>query len=90
MDTPSENPEGFQNTSLLNKADKLQGRLMIIHGYQDPVVVPQNSIDFIRSCVAAGTDIDFFLYPESEHNMFGDTRVHLMKKVTRYFDDFLK
>jgi dipeptidyl-peptidase-4 len=90
MDTPVENPEGFEKTSLLNKADKLQGRLMIIHGYQDNVVVPQNSIDFIRSCVTAGTDIDYFLYPESEHNMMSNTRVHLMNKVTRYFDDFLK
>ena len=90
MDTPDENPEGFEKTSLLDKADKLQGRLMMIHGYQDPVVVPQNSIDFIRSCIKEGTDIDFFLYPESEHNMRGHTRVHLMKKVTRYFNDYLK
>jgi len=90
MDTPDENPEGFEKTSLLDKADKLSGRLLMIHGYQDPVVVPQNSIDFMRSCIKAGTDIDYFLYPESEHNMRGQTRVHLMKKVTRYFDDFLK
>ena len=90
MDTPKENPEGFEKTSLLNSAKNLKGRLLIIHGYQDPVVVPQNSIDFIRSCIKAGTDLDYFLYPESEHNMAGDTRIHLMKKVTRYFDDFLK
>jgi dipeptidyl-peptidase-4 len=90
MDTPDENPEGFEKTSLLNKAENLQGRLLMIHGYKDPVVVPQHSIDFIRSCIKAGTDIDYFLYPESEHNMRGQTRVHLMKKVTRYFEDFLK
>ncbi len=90
MDTPKENPDGFKETSLLNKADKLKGRLLMIHGYQDPVVVPQNSIDFIRSCIKEGTDLDYFLYPESEHNMRGKTRIHLMKKVTRYFDDYLK
>lgn len=89
MDTPKENPEGFKKTSLLSKAKDLKGRLLIIHGYVDPVVVPQNSLDFIRSCIKAGTDIDYFLYPESEHNMRGKTRVHLMKKVTRYFDDYL-
>ncbi len=89
MDTPKENPEGFKKTSLLNKAKDLKGRLLIIHGYVDPVVVPQNSLDFIRSCIKAGTDIDYFLYPESEHNMRGKTRVHLMKKITRYFDDYL-
>ena len=90
MDTPKENPEGFEKTSLLNKADKLQGRLLMIHGYIDPVVVPQNSLDFIRACIKADTDIDYFLYPDSEHNMRGQKRVHLMKKITRYFDDFLK
>lgn len=90
MDTPKENPEGFEKTSLLNKAKDIEGRLLIIHGYIDPVVVPQNSLDFIRSCIKAKTDVDFFLYPDSEHNMRGETRVHLMKKVTRYFDDFLK
>jgi dipeptidyl-peptidase-4 len=89
MDTPEENPEGFEKTSLLNKAKDLKGRLLMIHGYQDPVVVPQNSIDFIRSCIKNDTDIDYFLYPESEHNMSGKTRIHLMKKVTRYFDDYL-
>ncbi len=89
MDTPSENPEGFEKTSLLKKAANLKGRLLVIHGYIDPVVVPQNSLDFINSCTAAGTDLDFFLYPNDEHNMGRATRVHLMKKVTRYFNDFL-
>ncbi|PID87845.1 MAG: S9 family peptidase [Bacteroidia bacterium] len=90
MDTPAENPEGFKKTSLLHKADQLKGRLLMIHGYQDPVVVPQNSIDFIRSCIKAKTDLDYFLYPESEHNMQGKNRVHLKTKVTRFFNDFLK
>lgn len=89
MDTPEENPEGFEKTSLLNKAENLKGRLLMIHGYVDPVVVPQNSLDFIRSCIKSGTDVDYFLYPESEHNMSGEARIHLMRKITRYFDDFL-
>ncbi len=90
MDTPEENPEGFENASLLNKADKLKGRLLMIHGYIDPVVVPQNSLDFIKACIKADTDLDYFIYPNSEHNMSGTTRVHLKKKVSRYFDDYLK
>ncbi len=89
MDTPAENPEGFKKTSLLNNAGNLKGRLLIIHGYQDPVVVPQNSIDFLRATIKADTDCDFYLYPESEHNVRGAKRTHLMRKVTRYFDDFL-
>ena len=41
MDTPEENPEGYEESSLLNKADKLKSRLLIIHGDQDPIVVWQ-------------------------------------------------
>ncbi len=90
MDTPEENPEGYKKTSLLTQAAGLKGRLLIIHGYQDPVVVPQNSIDFQRAVISAGTDCDYFLYPEAEHNVFGADRTHLMQKVTRYFEDYLK
>ncbi len=90
MDTPQENPDGYDKTSLLKHAETLKGRLLVIHGYQDPVVVPQNSIDFQRAVIEAGTDCDYFLYPESEHNVSGAQRTHLMQKVTRYFEDYLK
>ncbi len=44
MDIPQENPEGYEKTSLLNKAKVLKGRLLIIHGAQDPVVVTTNTV----------------------------------------------
>lgn len=90
MDTPQENPEGYAKTSLLGKADKLKGRLLIIHGTIDPVVVWQNSLTFVEECVKKGVQLDYFVYPGHEHNIRGKDRVHLMKKITRYFDDFLK
>lgn len=89
MDTPQENPEGYKNTSLLNKADKLKGNLLIIHGYIDNTVVLQNSLSFIQKCIENGVMVDYFLYPEHEHNVRGMDRIHLMKKITKYFDDFL-
>ncbi|MBN2756622.1 MAG: DPP IV N-terminal domain-containing protein [Bacteroidales bacterium] len=90
MDTPQDNPDGYEKTSLLNKADKLEGRLLIIHGTVDPVVVWQNSLDFINKCIKNDKQVDYFVYPGHEHNVRGKDRVHLMKKITRYFDDFLK
>jgi len=90
MDTPKENPEGYKKTSLLNKADKLDGRLLMIHGAIDPVVIQQNSLDFLNKCIENGKQIDYFVYPNHEHNVRGKDRMHLMKKITRYFDDFLK
>lgn len=90
MDTPQENPEGYKQTSLLNQAQNLKGRLLIIHGTVDPVVVWQNSLSFIQKCVENDVQVDYFVYPGHEHNVRGIDRVHLMQKITRYFDDFLK
>ncbi|MDR1518312.1 MAG: S9 family peptidase [Dysgonamonadaceae bacterium] len=89
MDTPQENPEGYEKTSLLNKAGKLKSRLLIIHGDEDPTVVWQNSLMFLKSCVRADTHPDYFIYTGHGHNMTGRDRVHLHKHITRYFEDFL-
>ncbi len=90
MDTPQQNKEGYELTSLLNKAKYLKGKLLVIHGAVDPVVVWQNSLAFVRECVKNNIQLDYFVYPTHEHNVTGKDRVHLMQKVTMYFDDYLK
>jgi dipeptidyl-peptidase-4 len=90
MDTPQENPEGFAATYLSNKAGQLKGKLLLIHGQQDPVVVQQNSVDFVKKAVDAGVQVDYMIYPGHEHNVIGKDRVHLYQKVTDYFMQNLK
>lgn len=90
MDSPHDNEEGYEESSMLNKADRLKSRLLIIHGDEDPVVVMQHSMQFLKAAITAGTHPDFFVYPGHEHNMIGIDRVHLHEHITRYFDDFLK
>ena len=90
MGTPQENPKGYAQSSLLNKAKDLKGRLQIIIGYNDPVCVPQHSLAFLRACEDAGTQPDFFTYPGQGHNMMGKDMVHLHERITRYFEDYLK
>ena len=90
MDTPQTNPEGYELTSLLNKAADLKGRLQIIIGLNDPTVVPQHAYSFLKACIAAGTQPDFYVYPGQGHNMRGHQSVHLHERITRYFDDYLK
>ena len=90
MSTPQENPEGYELTSLLNKAGNLKGRLQIIFGYNDPTCVPQHTLSFMRACINAGTQPDLFTYPNQGHNMMGRDMVHLHERITRYFDDYLK
>ncbi len=90
MDTPEENPEGYQVTNLNNLAGNLQGKLLIIHDDMDDICVPQHTISFIKACVDAGTFPDLFIYPGHGHNVRGSDRVHLYEKVTRYFEEHLK
>ncbi|MCK9256081.1 MAG: S9 family peptidase [Bacteroidales bacterium] len=89
MDKPDENPEGYEKSNLLNKVDKLTGRLMLIHGAIDPVVVWQHSLNFINKCIEEKILVDYFVYPSHEHNVRGFDRIHLMRTVTRYFKDNL-
>lgn len=90
MDTPEENPEGYEKTSTLNKVKNLKGRLLMIHGAQDPVVVQQHSMEFIEKCIKEGKQVDYFLYPTHEHNVLGKDRVHLNAKIADYFITHLK
>jgi len=90
MDTPQENPEGYKNNNVIEKAAQLKGRLLVIHGAQDPVVVQQHSMNFIEACIKNGKQVDYFLYPNHEHNVRGKDRVHLNQKIADYFETFLK
>ena len=90
MDTPQENPEGYAATYLSNRVEQLKGKLLLIHGQQDPVVVQQHSVDFVKHAVDKGVQVDYMIYPGHEHNVLGKDRVHLYQKVTDYFNQNLK
>ncbi len=90
MDTPQENPEGYAATYLSNRVEQLKGKLLLIHGQQDPVVVQQHSVDFVKHAVDKGVQVDYMIYPGHEHNVLGKDRAHLYQKVTDYFDLYLK
>ena len=90
MDTPQTNPEGYKKTSLLYQAKNLKGKLQIIQGLNDVTVVPQHCLSFLKACIAAGTQPDFFVYPGEPHNMRGHQSTHLHERISQYFFDYLK
>jgi dipeptidyl-peptidase-4 len=90
MDTPQQNPDGYEKTSLIPRAKDLKGKLQIITGYNDETVVPQHCLSFLAECIKEGTHPDFFVYPGEPHNMRGHQSVHLHERITQYFEDYLK
>lgn len=84
MDTPAENQKGFDEANTLNYVNNLKGKLLLIHGTSDDVVVMQHNFALIKKFVEAEKQVDFFAYPMHKHNVLGKDRVHLMTKVLNY------
>ena len=89
MDNPAINQEGYAKTSLIAKAKDLEGKLLICQGAIDNTVVWEHSLSFIRECIKNNVQVDYFPYPCAQHNVLGKDRIHLMDKVTMYFEDYL-
>ncbi len=85
MDTPDQNPDGYTKACILNYIDKLDGKLLVIHGAQDNTVIWQNSLQFIQTCIQKGKQVDYFVYPQHEHNVGGTDRLHMYRKLAEYY-----
>ena len=84
MDTPAENAKGFEENTVYNYVKNLKGKLLLIHGTNDDVVVEQHNLSLVKKFVEAGKQVDYFPYPMHKHNVTGKDRVHLIQKVLNY------
>ena len=89
METEATNADGFRRTNLMKKVNDLKGKLLICQGAVDNTVLWQHSLNFVQECIRQQVQLDYFPYPIAEHNVYGKDRVHLMNKVTLYFDENL-
>jgi dipeptidyl-peptidase-4 len=85
MDLPQENPGGYDKTNVTNFVQNLKGKLLLIHGTSDDVVVQQHSMMFLKKAIDLGKQVDYFLYPGHQHNVTGKDRIHLLNKISEYF-----
>lgn len=90
MNSPQKNADGYKETNMTNHIGNLEGRLLLIHGDEDPVVLMQHTSQLLRAAVKEGVHPDLFIYPGHEHNVLGKDRIHLHEHITRYFEDFLR
>lgn len=85
MGTPQDNPEGYRAANLLERVDSVRGKVMLIQGGLDPTVLPKNSTTFVKRCIDRKIPVDFFVYPDHEHNVRGALRDHLFEKLYEYY-----
>ncbi len=91
MDTPQDNPEGYDAGAPLLMADKLKGRLLIAHGSMDNNVHVQQSLQLISKLTAAGKQFEFMLYPKVRHGIrVSGYRLHFHQLKTDFLLEHLK
>ncbi|MDR1345698.1 MAG: S9 family peptidase [Bacteroidales bacterium] len=90
MDTPQENPDGYEKANILNKVDKIKTPLLVIHDGQDHTVVWQNTLQLLNAAIEKGVELDYFVYPNHDHNVMGIERVHLWNKILKFHNNYLK
>jgi len=90
MQTPQENPSGYDQNSPINHVDKLKGKFLLIHGSGDDNVHVQNSMQMMEALIQADKQFDSQIYPDKNHGIFGGkTRVQLYNKMTNFIKENL-
>ena len=85
MGLPENNTEGYSATSVVEAADRLHGKLLLIHGTMDDNVHLQNTIQLANGLQQAGEAFELMLYPNSRHGVRDQAQIfHLYNLKTRF------
>jgi len=90
MGLPKENPDGYKETALSQRAKNLQGRLLIVHNFEDDNVLFQNTLQMTNALQLAGKQFDFMLYPQKSHGVTGVAVGQMNQMVLDFFERNLK
>lgn len=83
MNTPQENPDGYEGTSVAKAAENLHGKLLLLHGIMDDNVHLQNATQLVKALQDADKDFDVMFYPTMRHGLYG-------KHYDRLLVDFIR
>lgn len=88
MQTPQENPSGYDDNSPINYADQLKGNYLLVHGTGDDNVHIQNSMRMINALIEADKPFEIAMYPDRAHGIRKgkNTQLHLYKKMTAFLE----
>ena len=91
MGLPTANAAGYDSASAINRAQGLQGHLLLVHGSGDDNVHFQGSQRMLNRLIALGKPVDFMEYPNRSHCICegAGTTLHVYTLLTRYLLEHL-
>jgi len=67
LGTPQDNPDGYENSSVLSHLDTLSGALLLIHGMADDNVLFSNTTRLMQALQQRRFPFELMLYPGAKH-----------------------
>ena len=83
---PQQNEDGYRASSPVFQAGKLQGKLMLMHNFEDDNVLFQHSLRMADALQKAGKPFDLMLYPQKAHSVTGPVRRHTLEAMTAFWE----
>jgi dipeptidyl-peptidase-4 len=90
MRRPMVNEDGYKQADLTAMAEKMTGRLLLVHGLADDNVHAQNTWLLTEALVNAGKQFDMQIYPDDSHSLRqGNHYRHLHERIIRFLKENL-
>lgn len=90
MGLPDQNKAGYDASSNVRNAGRLQGKLLILHNIEDDNVLFQNTMQMANALEQADKQYFLQLYPLKSHGVYGPLRKPLYQAMLDFFDANLK
>jgi dipeptidyl-peptidase-4 len=90
MGTPKSNPDGYKASSVLNRVESLNGRLLIIHGMLDENVHFRHSARLATALIGASKPFELLPIPNERHSSRKvPERTYIAHRLARFFKSAL-
>ena len=91
MGLPGDNPQGYQNSSVMHHVEQITGRLLLVHGLIDENVHFRHTARLINALIRARKPYELLLFPDERHSprRLAD-RVYMEERICEFFRDALQ
>jgi dipeptidyl-peptidase-4 len=87
MDLLPDNAAGYDSSSVVARAGRIKGRLLVVHSMMDDNVHPVNTMQLLTALTDAGVDAELRIYPPGRHGAAYNFASY--KMIQEVSDDFL-
>ncbi|VAW34793.1 Dipeptidyl peptidase IV [hydrothermal vent metagenome] len=86
MGLPQANPYGYANSSMMAHVDKIEGKLLLVHGLIDENVHFRHTARLINALIAARKRYELMLFPDERHMpRKADGRLYIEEQIYDFF-----